>query len=149
MHRGIVAVISVAAAACCLLALHATAGLGADGEPAPAAWNRPGSAIRAVADPPSAAPGTGHGFLIDKHLAAGLTCKACHTTTPIQPTSTATCLSCHGGSQDGLAAVTAADDPNPHQSHQGAVPCAACHHVHMASENFCSQCHAEFGFKVP
>ena len=102
-----------------------------------------------AADQPQTAPGTGHGFLIDQHLAAGVACSACHTTTPIRPTSTATCLSCHGGTYDKLAAMTAADDPNPHQSHQGEVPCTVCHHVHMASENFCSQCHSEFEFKLP
>jgi hypothetical protein len=142
-------VIGVVAAVCCVSALHATAGVGADGGRALRVWNRPGSAIRAAADQASAAPGAGHGFLIDKHLAAGLACTACHTTTPMRPIPTATCLSCHGGSYDKLAAMSAADDPDSHQSHQGAVPCAACHHVHMASQNFCAQCHSEFNFKVP
>jgi len=102
-----------------------------------------------VADQPQAVPGAGHGFLIDKHMAAGLTCDACHKTTPIEPTAMSTCLSCHGGTYGKLAAMSASHYPNPHQSHQGAVPCAACHHVHMKSENFCSRCHHEFGFKVP
>lgn len=104
---------------------------------------------RAVADQPQAAPGAGHGFLIDRHMAAGLTCDACHKTTPIKPTSMSTCLSCHGGTYGKLAALSASHYPNPHQSHRGEVPCAACHHVHMMSENYCSQCHPAFGFKVP
>ncbi len=149
MRRRIVAVIGVVAAVCFVLGRHAAVGVGADGDPAVGAWHWPGSAIRVVADQASVAPGSNHGFLIDKHLAAGLTCTACHTTTPMRPIPTATCLSCHGGSYDRLAAMSAADDPNPHQSHQGAVPCAACHHVHMASESFCAQCHSEFAFKVP
>ncbi|MGA3399348.1 MAG: cytochrome c3 family protein [Acetobacteraceae bacterium] len=102
-----------------------------------------------MADQPQPAPGAGRGFLIDKHIAAGLTCSTCHTTTPDQPVSTATCLRCHGGTYSKLAAMSAADNPNPHQSHQGEVPCGTCHHVHAASENFCSQCHSEFDFKVP
>jgi len=105
--------------------------------------------VRGAADQPQAAPGAGHGFLIDKHMAVGLTCDPCHKTTPIKSTSMSTCLSCHGGTYGKLAAMSASHDPNPHQSHQGEVPCAACHHVHMMSENFCSQCHPEFGFKVP
>jgi hypothetical protein len=96
-----------------------------------------------------AVPGAGHGFLINKHIAAKLTCADCHPTMPAQPTATATCLGCHGGTYDVLAAQTGADEPNPHQSHQGDVPCAACHHVHKASENFCAQCHTEFHFKTP
>ena len=160
MRRRIVAVIRVVAAACLPLVLHTAAGSAANGHPAPGAWdlpgastwavaNQPGASIRAVADQPQAVPGAGQGFLTDRHIAAGLTCTACHTTTPNQPVSTGTCLSCHGGTYDKLAAMTAADDPNPHQSHQGAVPCVTCHHVHLASENFCSQCHAEFDFRVP
>jgi hypothetical protein len=30
----------------------------------------------------SSALGAGHGFLIDKHVAAGLTCNKCHTESP-------------------------------------------------------------------
>ncbi len=160
MRRRIVAATRVAAAACLLLVLDAAAGWAANGHPAPGVGNLPGSTIRAVADQPGAsirpvadqpqaARGAGQGFLIDRHMAVGLTYTACHTTTPNQPVSTGICLSCHSGTYDKLAAMTAADDPNPHQSHQGAVPCATCHHVHTASENFCSQCHAEFDFKVP
>jgi hypothetical protein len=96
-----------------------------------------------------AVPGAGHGFLIDKHSAVHVKCARCHTISRAIPPTTATCLGCHGGSYDVLAARTAANEPNPHQSHQGEVPCAACHHVHKASGNPCAQCHAEFSFKVP
>src|SRR5665213_2400653 len=94
-------------------------------------------------------PGAGHGFLIDKHSAANVKCASCHTTSRARPPTTATCLGCHGGSYDALAVRTATHEPNPHQSHQGEVPCAACHHVHKASENSCVQCHANFSFEVP
>lgn len=97
---------------------------------------------------PAAAPGAGHGFLIDKHLAAGLNCASCHKESPpAKAPEMSMCESCHG-SYDQIAAKTASDDPNPHQSHQGQVPCETCHHVHQASESFCDQCHA-FGMKVP
>jgi fumarate reductase flavoprotein subunit len=87
-------------------------------------------------------PGSGHGFLIDKHAAAGVNCAGCHRDAPPPnaPEMTA-CLGCHG-SYTQIAAKTAASNPNPHASHLGELPCAACHHVHKASENFCSDCHA-------
>src|SRR5664280_3562494 len=44
-----------------------------------------------------AAPGAGHGFLIDKHVAAGLTCAKCHIESTAKAPETATCLACHGG----------------------------------------------------
>lgn len=95
-----------------------------------------------------AAPGAGHGFLIDKHLAAGLQCASCHKESPpAKAPDMSICENCHG-SYDQIAAKTAGDDPNPHQSHQGQVPCESCHHVHQASQSFCDQCHA-FGMTVP
>ena len=95
-----------------------------------------------------AGPGSGHGFLIDKHMAAGVDCVACHRDAPPpkEPEMTA-CLGCHG-SYAQIAAKTVADQPNPHASHLGELPCAACHHIHQASETFCDQCHA-FGMKPP
>jgi fumarate reductase flavoprotein subunit len=91
---------------------------------------------------PSSALGAGHGYLIDKHLAAGLTCDKCHTENP--PTKgpeMATCLACHGGTYEKLAAMTEKNQPNPHASHQGPLPCSSCHHVHVASQTFCNNCH--------
>ena len=88
------------------------------------------------------APGGGHGFLIDKHTAAGVNCTGCHgnASPPKAPEMTA-CLGCHG-SYSQIAAKTASDQPNPHASHLGDLPCSACHHVHKASETYCDQCHA-------
>jgi len=97
--------------------------------------------VAAVAQPP--APGTGHGFLIDKHIAAGLTCAKCHTATPFAiGADMATCLGCHGGTYPKLAAMTENDQPNPHASHRGEEPCGSCHHVHAASVTLCNQCHS-------
>jgi hypothetical protein len=103
--------------------------------------------IEALAQAP--APGAGHGFLIDKHLAAGVTCAQCHTQTTATPPNTATCLSCHGATYGKLAELTAKDNPNPHASHQGELDCNECHHVHVASETLCSQCHNNFEMKTP
>jgi fumarate reductase flavoprotein subunit len=101
--------------------------------------------LAAVAQAPT---GPGHGFLIDKHIGAGLDCASCHRDAPPPnaPAMTA-CVGCHGSYQQ-IAARTAADQPNPHGSHLGELPCAACHHVHKASETFCDQCHA-FGMHPP
>jgi len=87
------------------------------------------------------APGTHHGFLIDKHVAAGLTCAKCHTESTAKAPEMATCLICHGGTYADLAAQTDKYGPNPHASHRGEVPCTECHHVHRASLTPCNQCH--------
>lgn len=86
-------------------------------------------------------PGAGHGFLIDKHVAAKVTCAQCHTQSTAKAPDTPTCLSCHGGTYAKLAEMTKGDQPNPHLSHRGEEPCASCHHVHMASVTLCNQCH--------
>lgn len=89
-----------------------------------------------------AAPGSGHGFLIDKHLAAELDCGACHAESrPYAPPPMALCLDCHGGTYQKLAAMTASAQPNPHASHLGEAPCTSCHHVHIASQTLCNTCH--------
>jgi hypothetical protein len=94
------------------------------------------------------APGAGHGFLIDKHVGAGLNCASCHSESPPakQPDS-AVCTKCHGSYKD-IAAKTAADQPNPHASHLGDIPCTSCHKIHQASVTYCAQCH-NFDFKTP
>jgi fumarate reductase flavoprotein subunit len=102
----------------------------------------------AQAPPPSAAPGAGHGFLIDKHMSAGLNCTACHTESPPskQPDS-AVCTKCHGTNAQ-MATKTASDQPNPHASHLGDIPCTSCHHIHQASVLYCAQCH-NFDLNTP
>jgi fumarate reductase flavoprotein subunit len=96
----------------------------------------------------TATPGGGHGFLIDKHVAAHVGCAQCHASGIAVPPTTATCLTCHGGTYQKLAASTANDMPNPHESHQGEIPCAQCHHVHKASVTLCNQCHT-FDMSTP
>jgi fumarate reductase flavoprotein subunit len=96
----------------------------------------------------SATSGGGHGFLIDKHVAARVTCAQCHTVGMAAPPTTVACLTCHGGTYQKLAVSTAKDMPNPHQSHQGEIPCAECHHVHKASVTVCNQCHT-FDMSTP
>lgn len=86
-------------------------------------------------------PGAGHGFLIDKHVAAKVSCGKCHTEGITKPMEMATCLGCHGGSYTKLAAATDDRRPNPHASHLGEAACATCHHVHIASVTSCNQCH--------
>jgi hypothetical protein len=87
-------------------------------------------------------------FLIDKHVAAGLNCASCHSESPpAKQPGAAVCTKCHGGYQD-LAAKTAADQPNPHASHLGDIPCESCHRIHQASVIYCAQCH-NFDFKTP
>ena len=101
-----------------------------------------------AADRPAVAPGAGHGYLIDRHVAAGVGCAACHGREPAAAPAVETCLGCHGGNYDRLAAMTAADRPNPHASHEGPLPCSSCHHVHKASVTVCNSCH-DFDMKSP
>ncbi|MEI9967766.1 MAG: cytochrome c3 family protein [Terracidiphilus sp.] len=105
---------------------------------------------RATPTASATAPGVGHGFLIDKHLAVGMQCGSCHIASPPPtPPTMATCLSCHGGTYSKLAEVTNMDTPNPHDSpHESEIPCAMCHHVHRASELHCNECHT-LDFKTP
>jgi fumarate reductase flavoprotein subunit len=96
----------------------------------------------------AATPGAGHGFLIDKHLAAGLNCASCHANAaPPQAPADSVCTSCHG-SYEQIAAKSASDNPNPHASHLGDIPCSSCHHIHQASVLYCAQCH-NFDLKTP
>ena len=99
-----------------------------------------GLVLHAFAQSPTP-PGHGHGFLIDKHVAASVTCAQCHTQNTTTPPTMTTCLSCHGGTYAKLAAMTVKDMPNPHASHRGDVACEQCHHVHKVSETLCNQCH--------
>ena len=87
-------------------------------------------------------------LLEEKHKNAGITCDACHPETPPgKAVSMEVCLGCHGDYAK-LAEQTGKAEPNPHESHEGPVPCEKCHHNHKASENYCASCH-NFGFKVP
>ncbi len=54
---------------------------------------------------------------------------------------------CHGGLA-ALAQKTAAQKPNPHQSHLGQIGCTACHAGHRASVPYCAQCHDFSGMKI-
>jgi hypothetical protein len=103
--------------------------------------------LRAADEP--IALGSGHGYLIDKHVEAHIGCAACHVEKPPakEPEMTR-CLGCHGGSYADLAAITASDAPNPHASHLGAMPCSSCHHVHKASVTYCNSCHT-FDMTMP
>ena len=60
---------------------------------------------------------------------------------PAEAPYNAVCSKCHGSYAE-IAAKTASEQPNPHASHLGDIPCASCHHVHKASTTYCGQCHA-------
>jgi hypothetical protein len=102
------------------------------------------------------APGTsrelsGHMPLFHAHLLSGLKCASCHADQKAPaPTEADVCMGCHD--PDKLSTKTAAMKPaNPHKSpHYGnKADCNLCHHQHEKSENYCSQCHSNFNFKVP
>jgi Cytochrome c3 len=102
------------------------------------------------------APGTAQQLsgkmpLFHQHILSGLTCASCHTD-PKAPELTAAdvCMGCHNPEK--VSTTTANMKPaNPHNSrHYGKkADCNICHHQHEKSENYCSQCHSNFNFKVP
>lgn len=103
----------------------------------------------AAAATPGAAPGAGRGFLLDKHMGAGLKCMACHSENPpAKQPDMAVCTKCHGSYAE-IAAKTASDSPNPHASHMGELACTDCHHIHMASQSYCLTCHTNFHMTTP
>lgn len=88
-------------------------------------------------------------FLADRHKERGLTCEQCHKENPPkQAAKTEACLECHGPYDKLAELIQKKVSPNPHESHNGNLPCENCHHAHKASENFCATCH-DFDFKVP
>jgi len=87
-------------------------------------------------------------LLGDRHKALGVACEGCHAqSAPTGPAPANACVGCHGDI-DKVAQQTQALQPNPHESHEGDIPCGECHHAHRASEDYCAKCH-QFGFKVP
>ena len=86
--------------------------------------------------------------LADRHAARGIKCENCHLTMPPQKNVKETaCIACHGNYEK-LAKQTEDLDVNPHESHQGEVPCGRCHSGHQKSVLFCNGCH-EFPLSVP
>ena len=90
------------------------------------------------------------GFLDALHGRKDLTCRACHDGNLIPDDSETrenkACIKCHG-SLDKLASGTR-EHINPHKSHLGEIACTACHHGHIASKPYCSNCHT-FNMKIP
>lgn len=106
------------------------------------------------------APGMGHGFLIDKHMAAGLNCASCHgASAPTKAAAATTCLTCHKPDSTGRFAGSGAKPYafdggvtmtfNVHQPHFLEIQCTSCHKIHAASVNFCNQCHLMKDMVVP
>ena len=106
-----------------------------------------------------ASPTMGGDTLAKKHIAAGVTCKQCHTSgVPAKKTSEGkefprlatkeACLQCHGTYKEVAARTINFQKPfNPHYSHYGELNCYVCHRAHQTSEQFCTSCHMEM--KVP
>lgn len=87
--------------------------------------------------------------LADRHVTRGAKCESCHPSAPPKASDVtdAQCFVCHGDYAK-VAARTEKKDINPHESHQGEVPCMRCHSGHKQSRMFCNDCH-EFNVKVP
>lgn len=102
----------------------------------------------------AAAPGQS---LADRHAARGMKCDACHVSAQGGPLKAeksdyGVCAECHGDYQKVAAQTDAkykdSGQPNPHNQHDGALPCTECHKGHQPGVNYCGQCHS-FVYKVP
>ena len=87
------------------------------------------------------------------HQKKGLNCQVCHgESTPQEGTTVENevCESCHG-SQKAIAATTDhyPKGQNPHDSHQGNLPCVKCHQGHSKAQSYCLECHQGFAQKMP
>ncbi|MDO4937362.1 MAG: cytochrome c3 family protein [Sutterellaceae bacterium] len=96
----------------------------------------------------------GDGTLADRHINRGQKCDACHETMNKLKTygDYGVCASCHGD-YDAMIKRTQAKyanspDPNPHDEHDGALPCTECHKGHTRGKNYCGECHS-YTYKVP
>ncbi|MGV8056502.1 MAG: cytochrome c3 family protein [Smithellaceae bacterium] len=92
---------------------------------------------------------------MDKHKSKGISCTACHKSSPYTRSEDVTCMTCHGSYAD-LAKKTAglenlkAGIQNPHKSHIGEARCTVCHKNHASSVLYCNECHSpKFEMKVP
>ncbi|MGV8084311.1 MAG: cytochrome c3 family protein [Coriobacteriia bacterium] len=107
----------------------------------------------------TATTGTAGAMTMNKHTEFGVQCSSCHKETDQSAYSAPNqeaCLSCHGGSYDKLAALTAdaagssTYAVNPHASHIGDADCALCHKNHQDSVLYCNDCHTpKFEYAIP
>jgi Zn finger protein HypA/HybF involved in hydrogenase expression len=95
----------------------------------------------------------GNSFLADRHVSRGVQCQSCHTESGKlkEYKEFGICSSCQGD-YDTVIKKTAGKfkdaDPNPHDQHDGNLPCTECHHGHSASKNYCADCHS-YTYNVP
>jgi hypothetical protein len=87
------------------------------------------------------------GELAKAHAQKGVACGQCHVKDQPEPVAMDVCLACHGPHKK-LAESEKGASPSLHDSHLGEIRCTLCHHVHKASENYCSRCHT-FERNVP
>jgi hypothetical protein len=84
------------------------------------------------------------------HVKAKLICHDCHQKE--KPTTAAVpdeaCMVCHGD-YPAMKALTKDAKPNPHDSHQGEIPCTECHRQHKPPAVKCLECHqGKYTFKI-
>ncbi len=79
----------------------------------------------------------------------GLVCADCHDPfPPTQPAPNAACIACHGETDEGLIALTARFNPNPHDWHYGeGTPCYVCHGNFGPYKEPCALCHENLPYE--
>jgi hypothetical protein len=85
------------------------------------------------------------------HAKAGVHCYDCHQEEKPSKKAVASesCMVCHGD-YPAMKALTKDAKPNPHDSHEGEIPCTECHRQHKPPVVKCLECHeGKFKFRIP
>lgn len=93
--------------------------------------------------------------LADRHAARSVSCEGCHVmkgNAEIKKDAKGheACVTCHGYYPEMIKRTEkAGEEVNPHDQHDGDLPCTQCHKGHKAGVNYCEECHGTFVFEVP
>lgn len=94
-------------------------------------------------------------FLADRHAARSVSCEGCHVTKGKPEINKdekgrEACVACHGYYPEMIKRTEKpGEEVNPHDQHDGELPCTECHKGHKPGVNYCEECHGTFVFKVP
>lgn len=93
--------------------------------------------------------------LADRHETRSISCEGCHITKGKPEIKKDTkgreaCVSCHGYYPEMIKRTEkTGEEVNPHDQHDGDLPCTECHKGHKPGVNYCEECHGTFVFEVP
>lgn len=85
-------------------------------------------------------------FLADRHVSKNISCNACHgksisSSLFFDESKKESCVKCHGFYEE-VAKKTEpkiSEEKNPHNQHDGNLPCTSCHKGHKKGVNYCEK----------